>query len=197
MTESASLYAPFLGLGTLISSALAVYGWRRRRLVPGGAAFTVFNVGVALWTGVYAVELNATGSAAVFWANVVYLGIVLVPASWLVFALRYAGRGDQVTKRLLALLFVEPVATVLLAWTNPWHHWFRRGEQVEPTWEPGPAFWMHASYSYALVLVGTVLIARRARDGARPERRQAGILLVAALAPWMSNAIYLLSLIHI
>ena len=189
MTESASLYAPFLGLGTLLSLVLAAYGWRRRRLVPGGAAFSVFNLGVAVWTGVYIVELNATGPAAVFWANTAFLGIVLVPASWLVFALRYSGHGARVTRRFLALLFVEPMATVVLAWTNPWHHWFRRGEQVEPTWAPGPAFWVHAAYSYALVLVGTVLIARRARAG--PERGPATALLVAAFAPWMANALYL------
>ena len=93
MRESVGLYALSLGLGTLLSLALAAYGWRRRRLVPGGAAFTVFNLGVAVWTGVYILELDATGPAAVFWANMAYFGIGLVPASWLVFALRYSGHG--------------------------------------------------------------------------------------------------------
>ena len=191
MSESARLYAPFLGLGTLLALVLAAYGWRRRRLVTGGAAFSVFNLGVAVWTGVYIVVLNASGPAAVFWANAAFFGIVLVPASWLVFALRYSGQGARVTRRFLALLFVEPMATVFLAWTNPWHHWFRGSEQVEPTWEPAPAFWIHAAYSYALLLVGTVLIARRARAGPRPERRQAATLLIAAFAPLMANVIYL------
>jgi PAS domain S-box-containing protein len=191
LTESATLYVPFLGLGTLLSLGLAAHGWRRRGLVPGGAAFCLFNLGVAAWTGFYVIELNATGPAAVFWANATYFGIVLVPASWLVFALRYTGHGGRVTKRFLALLSVEPLATVLLAWTNPWHHWFRGSEQVEPTWDPAPAFWVHAAYSYVLVLVGMVLIARRARTGPRGERGQAATLLIAALAPWMTNAVYL------
>jgi PAS domain S-box-containing protein len=191
ITESAGLYAPFLGLGTLLSLVLAAYGWRRRRLVPGGAAFCVFNLGVAVWTGVYLVELHARGPAAVFWANTAYFGIVLVPASWLVFALRDSGHSARVTRRLLALLCVEPVATVFLAWTNPWHHWFRGSDQVEPTWEPAFAFWVHVAYSYALVLVGTVAIARRARGGPQPERGQAATLLIAAFAPWVANAIYL------
>jgi two-component system cell cycle sensor histidine kinase/response regulator CckA len=191
MTESASLYAPVLGLGTALSLALAAYGWRRRHLVPGGAAFCAFNLGVAVWTGLYIVQLNATGPAAVFWANAAYLGIVLVPASWLVFALRFSGHGVWVTRRFLALLLVEPLATVSLVWTNSWHHWFRSSDQVEPTWEPGPAFWVHAAYSYALVLVGTVLVARLAMTGSRSERRQAGALVLGALAPWIANAVYL------
>ena len=184
-------YASVLGLGTLLSLALAAYGWRRRHLVPGGAEFTVFNLGVAFWTFVSILQLGATGPAALFWANAAYFGIVLLPASWLVFALRYSGHGRWVSRRLLALLSIEPLATLVLAWTNPWHHWFRRSVPVAPTWEPAPAFWVHAAYSYALVLAGTVLIARRAMAGPRLGRGQAGALLIAAVAPWASNAIYL------
>jgi PAS domain S-box-containing protein len=188
---AANPYAPVLALGTVLPLVLAAYGWRRRRLVPGGSAFAVFNLGVAIWTGVYMVELGATGASAVFWANVAYLGILLVPASWLVFALRYSGHGERISARLLGLLGIEPAATLILAWTNPWHHLFRRSVQVTPTWEPGPAFWVHAAYSYALVLAGTVLVARRAMTGPRLGRGQAGVLLVGALAPWTANAIYL------
>ncbi|HEY6554314.1 MAG TPA: PAS domain S-box protein, partial [Vicinamibacteria bacterium] len=50
--------------------------------------------------------------------------------------------------------------------------------------------WVHVAYSYGLVLIGTLLMARRARGGPRLGRRQAGILIVAALAPWMANVVY-------
>ena len=191
MSGPARLYGPVLGLGTLLALALAAYGWRYRHLGPGGAELAVFNLGVAVWTGVYILELNATGPAALFWANVAYFGIVLVPASWLVFALRYSGHERRINRRLLALLCIEPLVTVLLAWTNPWHQWFRKGAQVEPTWTPGPAFWLHAGYSYALLAAGAVLIARRVVAGPRLGRGQAVALLIAALAPWAANAIYL------
>ena len=62
---------------------------------------------------------------------------------------------------------------------------------MAPTWEPGPAFWVHAAYSYALVLAGTVLVARRALKGPRLGRGHAAVLLVGAFAPWTANAIYL------
>ena len=99
MREAVGLYALSLGLGTPLSLALAAYGWRRRRLVPGGAAFAAFNLGVAVWTGVHILGVNATGPAAVFWANMAYFGIGLVPASWLVFAIRYSGRDWRITHR--------------------------------------------------------------------------------------------------
>ena len=191
MREAVGLSVLSLGLGTLLSLALAAYGWRRRRRVPGGAAFAVFNLGVAFWTGVYILGVDATGAAAVFWANMAYLGIGVVPASWLVFAIRYSGRDWRISHRVLALLSIEPLATLLLAWTNPWHRLFRLSVPVTPTWEPGPAFWVHAAYAYALVLAGTVLVAQRALQPPRLGRGHAAVLLVAALAPWSANAIYL------
>jgi PAS domain S-box-containing protein len=191
MKEPVGLYALSLSLGTLLSLALAVYGWRRRRLVPGGAAFAVFNLGVAFWTGVYILGVDATGPAAVFWANMTYLGVGLVPASWLVFAIEFSGHDFRVTRRTLALLSIEPLATLFLAWTNPWHRLFRLSVPVTPTWEPGPAFWVHAAYSYALVLVGTFLVAKRALEGLRPGHGHAAALLVGAFAPLTANAIYL------
>jgi PAS domain S-box-containing protein len=180
-----------LGLGTLLSLALAAYAWRRRRHVPTAVVFTVFNLAVAFWTGVYMLELCSAQPAALFWANTAYFGIVIVPASWLVFALLFSGRGQWVTRRVLALLCIEPAATVLLAWTNPWHALFRRSVHVIPSWEPGPAFWAHTVYSYALVLAGTLLVARCVTGGPRLWRGQSGVLVAAALAPLAANAIYL------
>ena len=186
-----SPYAPVLGLEALVAVGLAAYGWRRRHLLPGGTSFVVFNLGVAIWSFVYILELGATGMEAVIWANVAYFGITLLPASWLVFALRSSAHDRLVTRPFLALLCVEPLGTLLLAWTNPWHLWFRRGVYVDPTWEPGPAFWVHVAYSNALLLVGTVLTARRAIAGPRVRREQAIALLVAAFAPWAANVAYL------
>jgi two-component system cell cycle sensor histidine kinase/response regulator CckA len=190
MTGNTALYAPVLGLATLIPLGLAAYGWRRRRLVRGSAAFAVFNLGVAIWTGLYILELGASGPAVLFWANATYLGIGLVPASWLVFAIQLSGLGPQVTKRRLALLGIEPLATLLAAWTNPWHLLFRRTVSVTPSWDPGPAFWVHAAYSYALVLAATALVTRHALVGKGARRGQARVLAAAALAPLAANATY-------
>jgi PAS domain S-box-containing protein len=191
MKGDTALYVPVLGLGTLIPLALAAYGWRHRRLVHGGAAFALFNLGVAIWTSAYILELGATGRGVLFWANATYFGIGLVPASWLVFALQFSDPPRQITQRLLAWLCVEPVAVLLLAWTNPWHLLFRRQVQVAPSWDPGPAFWAHSAYSYALVLAATILVARRALAAPGPQRRQALVLLLGAAAPWAANVVYL------
>ena len=69
--------------------------------MPGGAAFALFNLGVAIWTGLYIFAVDATAPAALFWANMAYFGIGLVPASWLVFAIRSAGRDWRITPRVL------------------------------------------------------------------------------------------------
>ncbi len=55
----------------------------------------VLMLGVAQWSLSYALSLAQVSlSAQIFWANLTYIGIGLVPASWLAFALEYIGQGS-------------------------------------------------------------------------------------------------------
>lgn len=102
--------------------------------------------------------------AKLFWANMQFLGIVLVPASLLVFTLQYTDRERWLPPFYPVLLAIEPIVTVVLAWTNESHHLMRERVWIE---ELGPAsvlvaelgtfFWTHVSYSYLLLLVGALL----------------------------------------
>src|SRR5207302_7684782 len=106
----------------VISAGLALYAWRRR-LMAGVAAFSILMLAVAVWTLGYALEL-AGGDipTKLFWLDVEYLGIVIVPVAWLALALQYTGRTTWLTPRLLVVLAIEPLITVVLVWTNDIHH---------------------------------------------------------------------------
>src|SRR6185436_14015356 len=112
MSWPGSPYVVLLAFGALVSVALGLHV--RRKRAPTALPFALFNLGVAIWTGAFALELVAADpEGKLFWANVVYLGVILVPASWIVFTLRFSGRGAAVTTRLLALLAVEPLLATL------------------------------------------------------------------------------------
>jgi len=97
---------------------LALLVWRRRG-APGVVPLAALMLGVALWSLAYAFSLVQVAlSAQLFWINISYLGIGLVPASWLAFALEYVGLGAWLTRRRLALLAIEPLLTLALAVTN-------------------------------------------------------------------------------
>jgi PAS domain S-box-containing protein len=192
-------YALPLLLAAALSVGLALFAWRRRE-TPGAGALAVLMVGVFAWSFGYALEFAAAGLAAkVFWAKVEYLGIVTVPAAWLVFALRYAGRDRWLTRRNVALLADLPAVTLLLAATNEAHGLVWSRTALDPSGsvlllEHGAWFWVYWIYAYALVASGTLILVSTLLRSPSLYRRQGGALLLGVAAPWVGNGMYVLGI---
>ncbi|MBN1284642.1 MAG: PAS domain S-box protein [Anaerolineae bacterium] len=199
-------YAPYTWLllvAAVISVTLALYVWRRRT-GPGATPFVLFMLAIAEWSlaGVF-VLLSVDLSAKLFWANVQYLGAVVVPPLWLLFALQYTGQQDKwFIARYPALLLIEPLVALILLWTNPWHQMFRSNARLDTSGSfpvlaatHEPAFWAHTFYSYGLLLVGTFLIIYRLTHSTQLYRGQSAALLVGVFTPWAVNVMFMLNLI--
>lgn len=108
-----------------------------------------------------------------------FIGVVLLPASFLVFVLLYTGVKERISASLITLLAVEPVLVVLVALTDgTFHDWFLAGftsDSGQP-FRGGPAFWLHALYSYVVTLAAYVLLIRFIIQS-RSYRKQAALLL--------------------
>lgn len=181
-----------------LAALIAAVAWRRRT-TPGATGLAALMTGVVLWSLASAVSLiRADLAGQLFWANMAYLGIGLVPASWLLFALQYAAHPLAPSRRLIAALAVEPLLVLLLAWTNDVHGLFRtsvelvqRGDYMLLVVELGPAFWAHTAYAYLLLVLGSVVLLRSIGRTRGLYRHQAATLLVGVSAPWIANALYL------
>ncbi|TMC94653.1 MAG: response regulator [Chloroflexi bacterium] len=183
----------------VISAGLALYAWRRR-LMAGVAAFSILMLAVAVWTLGYALEL-AGGDipTKLFWLDVEYLGIVIVPVAWLALALQYTGRTKWLTPRILVLLSIEPLITLVLVWTNDIHHLIHAkvGLEISSAFTVlvitrGTWYWINVVYSFLLLLLGTALIVSfipTLRRSASVYRGQVSALCIAVLVPWVSNAV--------
>jgi PAS domain S-box-containing protein len=194
-------YTPYilpLLLAAGISGLLAFSAWRNRQR-RGSESFILLTLTVVFWSLVYAVQLGCTElKEKIFWTNLLYLGITLAPAAWLLFTLQYTGQAHRITRRMLLLLAIEPLLTLLIAFTDPWHHLFRshvglnnQGNLLTLEADFAIGFWIHTVYSYTLLLVGNIILVRAYLHAPRLYRRQTIALLIAALAPWVSNALYL------
>lgn len=195
-------YTPYivpLILAAAISIGLAAFAWYHRA-APGARPLAVLMAAVAEWSLVYALSLIYVElPAQLFWTNAMYVGIVIVTAAWLVFALDYIGHKQWLTRRNLALLAIVPAITLLTIWTDDVHQLFRRevyqvsiGEVVLLDATMGPAFWVHTAYSYLLLSIGTWLLAREIIRAPHLYRGQAVSVLIGAFLPWGGNVLYLM-----
>ena len=177
-----------------ICVGLAVYIYRSRP-AHGRTSFIAILSATAWWTIANTLELAAVEvNDKLFWTQCSYIGITALPGLWLIFALRYTGKSPF----HIAWLAVEPVITVVLVWTNAFHNLIytnvyleHAGTFVGISVRHGPFFWVHALYSYVLLLWGLILLVRVVIRSPRIYKGQAITVLAGLLMPWAANAVYL------
>ncbi len=184
-------------VASLIAIYLLAYTWQRRAM-RGARPLLPLLLGVVIWLVGSTIEgLFFDYNSRLFWSNVQYIGIVIVPTAWLVFSLYFTDRATTLTGRNLALLSIMPLVTLVLVWTSPWQQFFRISLALNTSeaypiweWEPGPGFWLHTIYSYLLLISGVIILGQAYRRSARLHRRQIGVMLLGATAPWLANIFF-------
>lgn len=185
-------------LAAASTTGLAGYVFWRHRDGPTERAFGVVVGAIALTATAFTLRLFAAGlETKLLLELVAYGGLVSLPAAFLVFALRFTGRHEWVSRLVLAVLSVHPVVTLVALGTNPAHGLFYRGIDlvrvgdlsllVWTSANAGPAFWIHLAYSYSVFALGTVLLIRFALVSNRLYAAQTAAIVVGALVPWGVN----------
>ncbi|CAA9325185.1 MAG: hypothetical protein AVDCRST_MAG36-623 [uncultured Nocardioidaceae bacterium] len=189
--------AGLFALAGVVLAGLAVYVGRRRGASRAGTSLAVLLVAVAWWGLTYAVELSAGADlgARTRWGDLKYVGIVAVAPAWTAFVLQYTGRERYLTRRVLALLVVEPLLVLALLAVPATHDLVRYyprsaiGDRL-PVVATGPLFWVHLAYTNLLVLLATGLFVVTMWRLSRTYRSLALVLLGAALLPWLANLLH-------
>jgi diguanylate cyclase (GGDEF)-like protein/PAS domain S-box-containing protein len=121
-------------LSTAISAAVAAYCWRHRTR-PGVAAFAAVAAAEAFWTLGLIFEVVSPGlRAKLFWDNLQFLPLAVIPVGFLAFAHGYSGRPVRHPLRVYGALSLPLLALTALAFTDPLHGLVRTGTQ--PVAEP-------------------------------------------------------------
>ncbi|MDO9301073.1 MAG: PAS domain S-box protein, partial [Anaerolineales bacterium] len=125
-------------------------------------------------------------------------GVAYAPYSWLIFSIAYSDQWKIISRRFIVLTVFIPSFTILLALTTKWHgliwseyHIYQQAGFSALGVSHGLWFWVHFTYSYLLLLIGTILLARALWRRRGMYRGQIAAMLVAVLAPWIGNALYL------
>jgi PAS domain S-box-containing protein len=194
MTWQAGLYFGIVLAMIVISLFLVWQAWRQRDV-----AGSHFYFWLALALGLAALEevlsmLSPTQAWALFWFKTRFLSFAVIPSLWLLFVLEYSGRSNWHSTGLVIGLFVIPLVTQVMIWTNGWHGlWVLHDvgfQKAGPFWSvdvtqrvPGLWFMVHIIFGQLLLLAGSILLLRTAWRKARLFRFQAILLTGSALVP--------------
>ncbi len=132
-----------------------------------------------------------------FWDKFAYIGVSLIPVLWVTFSIRYTNPGKYINNKKIVLLYIFPVITIIIVFTNSLHHLFQTKMKyikvgvfniTDPDY--GIWFFIHTFYSYALFVIGAVLLIRNLIRQPAIYRKQSIIMGLGALVPFIGNLIY-------
>ncbi|WP_328188507.1 diguanylate cyclase [Marinobacter sp. OP 3.4] len=182
------LFVTALFVSCLVTLGMMIFAWHRRE-VRTAPAIAVLMGGLSWWTFCYALLILHVRHPDVvptlfndplFWFRLMFVGVVVLPAALIIFVLQYTGYRQRIGPRFIALLSVIPVLCMIANFTEGMgHQWFMGG--FEPggknTFKGGPAFWLHALYSYILMFIAYSLLIRFAIQN--PQYRRQALLFLA------------------
>ncbi|MHB8193369.1 MAG: histidine kinase N-terminal 7TM domain-containing protein [Bellilinea sp.] len=182
-----------------LSFVLSLMAWNRRP-TAGAVPLAVVLMGCTIWSLGYGIQqMLVDQTQKILVGNFIYIGIMLVPAGWFSFGMQYTGRGSWFSTKKAAWLALFPVLTIVALVTNPQHQMFYTSVNTvqingfsQLALIYGPAFWLHTIYSYVLLMIGTLVLLSFSFRTPGLYRRQAWILVISALIPWILNILYLM-----
>lgn len=198
MTPPNILYSTALLTAGICCFIVGLLVLQRRPFMPGSIPLIVFILAMCWWDISYGIFWGGVlKPSPYFWLDISYIGVVIVPAAFFVFAMQISGRQEWLKTPLLIGLYVEPLLVLVLMWTDPWHNLFFAGKRLENTGmilNAGPVFWANVVYSYLLLLVTFILLVRRFTTTSGIYRRQLGVVIAGAGVTWLNSFIFVTGL---
>lgn len=188
-----TVYAALLVFSAVIAAFISGVILRRRS-APGAAFLFLFLIGVQIWSLTYAMHwLSTRPEDRLFWLDATYLGVVIAPTSMVVFILRFTRPGHGFRGWKMSWLAFEPLLTLLVLWSDPWHGLFYGGGPRSPEqnliFDGGPWFWFHVFYTYGLIAAGIGLLVSASAQRNPLNSQRARLVLAGVLFPVASNVI--------
>ena len=114
-------------LGAAIALAAVAVIWPRRA-APGGTPLALMLAAAAFWAICDAIELHLpTAGGKLFISQVQYIGVIAAAPLFFHAAIALSGRTGPMATWMRVAVWAVPLVSLLIAWTNPWHHWLWTG----------------------------------------------------------------------
>ncbi|MFD2739562.1 histidine kinase N-terminal 7TM domain-containing protein [Sulfitobacter aestuarii] len=180
---------------------MLIFWIRAHASLPGAKWFILANYSMLWWLLAVGLELSVPSvECKVFWGQLSWPGIVLLPTFWSFFLYEYALSRNVSTRISLLGVLVFPTLISLLVFSNSWHGLFYgpqtrmiTGEQADYVhYDHGPFFFAAIGYLYLLIM-GSTLIAGRAAKKANPAVQSFFVkLFLTTVFPVVANLGYVI-----
>ncbi|MDP2043151.1 MAG: histidine kinase N-terminal 7TM domain-containing protein [Algoriphagus sp.] len=192
-------YALTLIFSSLLVGGLSIYIGLKLEDSVRWIAFTM--LASSIWGFFYGVELTAqTLEDMLFWVKLQYIGLVLAPSCWLVFALKYTAYDTSKKPWLYPLIFILPFLTYLIVLTNSWHNLHYKDSWLIADGpfpilgiEKGIWYPVLVIYSYFFYFLGTLVLWNRFQYANIHFKLQTRLLIIGGFFPLVINVFYQLS----
>ena len=125
----------------------------------------------------------------IYFDYIVYVGTCFLPIAFLFFGLTFAKTKIHYKKKYL-LLFIIPILTLFILWTNDFHHLFYiKYAVLNSETVFGPYFPIHSIYTYALIFVGVFYLIRYSIKNTGFFSKQSVLLILGVIFPLVINII--------
>lgn len=179
----------------LIGFAIVVAS-RRNSLSGKMLAFLI--VSVAIWTFTAALDAASVNlEQKIFWSKIQYIGIYTTPGFLFLFIYYFYNNNVPISRKKLVFLWIIPILTILLAFTNEWHLLIWTDFTPSPVphsnliiYHHGYWFWFAFLYFYGLIITSLHFLFRALKEFPVYKRRNALLLLCALPFPVIGNILY-------
>jgi len=170
-----------------------------KREEPTYNQFIFIGTMVLGWNISHTLHMASTSlEMAYFFFRLQMLFIPFIPLALLLCILKIAYPNKEIPVKYLILLFIMPVATVIINFTNDFHQLFRLEFvllEVNPPIiylnERGPWFWIHTAYSYIFIASAALIAVYQVKRTSKQYRFQYYMLFLGVMLSVVANFIIL------
>ena len=117
----------------------------------------------------------------------IYICACFLPVSFLFTGLIFSNTKITFKKKYL-LFFIIPITSLIMLWTNNWHHLFYQNYSINMNKTVfGNYFYIHNIYTLALYFIGLIYLVKYSIKNSGIFSKQAMLIIVAALLPITIN----------
>ena len=130
----------------------------------------------------------------VYYDYFVYIGTCFLPVAFLFFSMIFAKSNFKFKKKYL-LFFIIPILTLLIIWTNDYHHLFYVVYNTSTAYTTfGPYFYVHSIYSFALFFVAIYYLLKYCIRNAGFFSKQSILIILGVSVPIIINLLGVLGI---